>query len=403
VPSIAAYGVVFVVVALSTFVGIPLVRNVSVRIGAVVKPDERRVHTRPTPTLGGVAMLVGFLFGMLVAWRMHAFNSIFQGNTEPLGLVLAAIIILVVGTIDDLREVSAPAKISGIVVSASVLVFSGISMLLLRVPFGGTFILDPNWSYLISVLWVLGMTNAINLIDGLDGLAGGIVAIAAGTFFLYATQLGNAGVLQEGNIGPLIAIITLGMCVGFLPWNVHPARIFMGDGGALLLGLLMAASTMVVGGRTDQPFSGTTWVLFAPVFIPLVILGVPIIDMAWAILRRARTRTGLATADKDHLHHRLMRLGHGHRRSVFILWAWTALLSIFVLSSAYTGRVDGIVPIGIAALGLGLFTLFHPRAREARRNEADDRDEFDGSAALAAILNEPIKPPDEPLENGSDA
>jgi UDP-GlcNAc:undecaprenyl-phosphate GlcNAc-1-phosphate transferase len=387
VPSIAAYGVVLAVVAVTTFVGIPIMRRIAVRVGAVVKPDERRVHARPTPTLGGVAMLVGFLVGLTVAWRMHAFDSIFDGSTEPLGLAIAAVIILVVGTIDDLREVSAPAKVSGIVVAASVLVFSGISMLLLRIPFGGTFILDPNWSYLISVVWVLGMTNAINLIDGLDGLAGGIVAIAAATFFLYATQLGHAGVLQEGNIGPLISVITLGMCLGFLPWNVHPARIFMGDGGALLLGLLMAASTMVVGGRTDQPFSGTTWFLFAPVFIPLVILGVPILDTAWAIVRRARTRTGLATADKDHLHHRLMRLGHGHRRSVFILWAWTALLSGFVLSSAYTGRVDGIVPIGIAALALALYTLFHPRARQARRNEPEaPADETEG---VMATIEEP--------------
>ena len=142
--------------------------------------------------------------------------------------------------------------------------------------------------------------------------------------------------LAEGNIGPLIAVLVLGMCLGFLPWNVHPAKIFMGDGGALLLGLLMAASTMVVGGRTDQPFSGQTFFFFAPVLIPLVILGVPIFDTAGRSCGGARTRTGPTTADKDHLHHRLMRLGHGHRRSVFILWGWTALLSGFVLYPTYT-------------------------------------------------------------------
>ena len=291
-PSLGAYGVVLAAVAVTTVLGVPLVRKLAVRIGAVVRPDERRVHERPTPTLGGIGMLAGFCVGMFVAWRMDAFTAIFEGNTEPLGLVIAAVMILAVGVIDDLREVSAPAKVSGIVVSASVLVLSGISILTLRIPFVSTFILDPNWSYLLSVLWVLGMTNAINLIDGLDGLAAGIVAIAAGTFFLYAQQLAHEGVLADGNIGPLIAVIVLGMCVGFLPWNIHPAKIFMGDGGALLLGLLMAASTMVVGGRTDQPFSGQTFFFFAPVFIPLVILGVPIVDTAWAIVRRARTRIG---------------------------------------------------------------------------------------------------------------
>ncbi len=384
-PSITAYAVVLAVVAVTTFVCIPIARRVAVRVGAVVKPDERRVHARPTPTFGGAAMLVGFLVGLIVAWQMHAFDSVFDSNTEPLGLAIAAVIILAVGTVDDLREVSAPAKVSGIVLAASVLIFAGISILSLRIPFVSTFILDPNWSYLLSVVWVLGMTNAINIIDGLDGLAGGIVAIAAATFFLYAINLVDKGVLPDGNIGPLIAVITLGMCVGFLPWNVHPAKIFMGDGGALLLGLLMAASTMVVGGRTTQPVSGQTFFFFSPILIPLVILGVPILDTAWAIIRRAHSRSGLTTADKDHLHHRLMRMGHGHRRSVFILWAWTALLSGFVLYPTYANIGDGIVPIGIAALALALYTLLHPGNRRARRAKGDSAastpDEIDGVMA----------------------
>jgi UDP-GlcNAc:undecaprenyl-phosphate/decaprenyl-phosphate GlcNAc-1-phosphate transferase len=370
-PPLADYAIVLAVVAATTFLVMPLVLRLAVRIGAVVRPDERRVHERPTPLLGGVGMLVGFLVGMAVAWRLHAFGSIFDNNTEPLGLVIAAVLILGVGVIDDLREVSAPAKVSGIVLAASVLVLSGISILSLRIPFVSTFILDSNWSYLVSVIWVLGMTNAINIIDGLDGLAGGIVAIAAAAFFLYAQQLGREGALQPGNIGPLIAVLVLGMCLGFLPHNVHPAKIFMGDGGALLLGLLMAASTMVVGGRTDTPVSGQTFFFFAPVFIPLVILGVPILDTAFAILRRTRSRTSPATADKDHLHHRLMRLGHGHRRSVFILWGWTALLSGLVLYPAYTHKGDGVAPFGIAALGLALYTLLHPGVREVRRAEHD--------------------------------
>jgi UDP-GlcNAc:undecaprenyl-phosphate GlcNAc-1-phosphate transferase len=167
-------------------------------------------------------------------------------------------------------------------------------------------------------------------------------------------------------------VITLGICLGFLPYNFHPARIFMGDCGALLLGLLMAASTMSVGGSTDAEFSGSSYFFFAPLFIPLVILGVPIIDTAFAIVRRATRRAGVATADKEHLHHRLMRLGHGQRRSVLILWAWTALLSGMVLYPTYTGRGDALVPIGIAGLGLALFTVFHPGARLARAEQNGD-------------------------------
>lgn len=390
------YLVVLTVVAVVTCVGTALMRRISRRIGAVDAPDERRAHTRPTPTLGGVAMFVGFLAGMVVAWRMGAFAEVFRGNTEPLGVVLAATVILVVGAIDDVREVSAPAKAAGTVLAASVLVFAGISILVFRVPFEGTFILSADWSYLLSVIWVLGMTNAINFIDGLDGLAAGICAISAATFFLYATRLGDEGLLQAGNIGPLLAIIVLGMCLGFLPHNLHPARIFMGDAGALLLGLLLAASTMVVGGRTDQQYSGQAFFFYAPLVIPLLILAVPILDTAWAIVRRATKRKGVATADKDHFHHRLIRLGHGYWRSVIILWLWTALLSGFVLYATYTGQGNGIAPFAIAAILLALFTVLHPSTRSQRR--------ADREAALASITDPAtLVPPPAPIGDTASA
>lgn len=389
-PSLGAYGVVLAVAAATTFASMFLVRRLAVRVGAVVRPDERRVHKRPTPTLGGLGMLVGLLAGMGTAWAMGSFDAIFSGSTEPLGLVLAAVLIVAVGVIDDLREVSAPAKVAGIVLAASVLVISGISMLVFRVPFLGVFVLSSDWSYLLSVLWVVGMTNAINLIDGLDGLAGGIVAIAAGAFFLYSVELGDEGLLLPGNIGALVAILTLGACLGFLPHNIHPARIFMGDGGALLLGLLMAASTMVVGGRTARSFSGSSFFFFAPVLIPVVILGVPIFDMLFAIVRRARSRSGISTADKGHLHHRLMRLGHGHRRSVFILWAWTALLSGFVLYPIYSGSGDGLVPFGIAAILLSLYMLLHPGLRSSRDRENGTTTAVSGVGGVGEVASSPV-------------
>ena len=391
-PELAAYGVVLAVVAVTTFAALFAVRRVAVRIGAVVKPDERRVHARPTPTLGGVAMLLGLLVGMAVAWALGDFSAVFSGSTEPLGLVIAAVIMLTVGVVDDLREVSAPAKLAGMVLPATVLVISGIAILVLRVPFLGVFVLSSDWSYLLSVLWVIGMANAINFIDGLDGLAGGIVAIAAGSFFLYSLELSNQGLLAPGNLGPLLSVIVLGACLGFLPHNVHPARIFMGDGGALLLGMLLAASTMVVGGRVDQQFSGQSFFFYAPLFIPLVILGVPIIDTLFAIVRRASSRTGISTADKGHLHHRLMRLGHGHRRSVFILWAWTALLSGFVLYPIYTGSGDGVVPIGIAAILLALYTVLRPGVRFWAKG-ADADDEFDEQPVVGPVAHRPVVTP----------
>ncbi len=361
---------------LATFLATPVMRRLSFRIGAVVPPGERRVHESPLPTLGGAAMLIGVLAGMAVAWRLEGFEDVFDASSAPLGVLVGAVVIFSVGQLDDLRKcglargtgegVSPPARLAGMVLAGSVLSLAGVSTIFLRVPFLGIFSLSPDLSALVTVLWVVGMANALNLIDGLDGLCAGITAIAAGAFFLYGTRLEDVDVLRPGNIGPLLAVVALGVCLGFLPHNFHPARIIMGDAGALLLGLLMAASTMSVGGSTDAEFSGQTFFFFAPLFIPLVILGVPILDTAFAILRRATRRAGVAVADKEHLHHRLMRLGHGQRRSVLILWAWTAILSALVLYPTYTGRGDALVPLGIAGLGLVLYTIFHPGVRRSR-------------------------------------
>ncbi|HLT68970.1 MAG TPA: MraY family glycosyltransferase [Acidimicrobiales bacterium] len=363
---LAALGAAFIV----TFCSMPLLRALSFRVGAVVHPDARRVHTRPTPILGGAGIVAGFLVGFGVAWLTGEFQPAFRTITPPLGVVLSTLTMYVVGQVDDLREVSAPAKTAGSVLAGSVLAISGVSILFFRVPFVGLVALPPDLVPLITVLWVVGMAQAVNLIDGLDGLAAGVVGIAAGAILLFAEHLDNDGeVIADDNIGALIAACVLGACLGYLPWNFHPAKIFMGDAGALTLGLLMAASTIAIGGNTDAEVGGQTFFFFAPLLLPLVILGVPIIDTAWALLRRARDRAGLTIADKGHLHHRLMRLGHGHRRAVLILWGWTGLLSAAVLVPVYTGNGLGLVPLGVAAVGLLLYTVLGP-AWEARRRSA---------------------------------
>jgi len=348
--------------ALVTVVTTPVLQRLSFRIGAVQKPDERRVHTQPTALLGGAAILLGFLAGLFVAWRSSDFGPVFDASTIPLGVALGAVVMFAVGQLDDLRDVSPPAKIAGTVLSGSILSIAGVSILFFRIPFAGLLSLSPDMSALLTVLWVIGMTTAINYVDGLDGLAAGIVAIAAAALLLYCERLDD--------VGPIIAAAVLGACIGFLPHNFHPAKIFMGDAGALLLGLLMAAATIAVGGNTDVQFSGQTFFFFAPLFIPLVILGVPIFDTAFSILRRARRGSGVTVADKDHLHHRLMRLGHGQRRSVLILWTWTVLLSAIVLYPTYNrGRGDLYIPFALVAAGLVLYTLFGPGIRG--RGEVD--------------------------------
>jgi UDP-GlcNAc:undecaprenyl-phosphate GlcNAc-1-phosphate transferase len=371
-PSLWAYLVVGVVAAGVTFALVPVVIRLSPRFGAVVAPDAHHVHLEPTPTAGGAAMIAGALVATGVAFVHPSFADVTAANLEVFGVIMAAFIMWSVGFVDDIRRISPPAKVAGMVLSGGVLALTGVSILVFRVPFFDMLYLSTDWSFLITVLWVVGMANVVNLIDGLDGLAGGIVAIAAGTFLLYALQLGNEQLLDPANPGALWAVITFGVCIGFLPHNVHPAKVFMGDGGALLLGLLMAASTMSVGGRTSAEFSGQAFFFFAPIFIPLVILGVPVIDTLFAVLRRAVRRQAFSAPDKGHLHHRLIKLGHGHRRAVLILWGWTALLSVMVLYPTYTGKGDALVPVGIAALALALFSVLHPRLRAtAGVKEAD--------------------------------
>jgi len=371
-PGTRDYLVIGAIAALVTFAVTPLVTRLAKRMGWVVAPDERRVHKVVTPDVGGIAMFIGFFVAFVVARLWSVFDPLFARNSEPKGILLAAALMFAVGFIDDVREISAPAKVAGTVLVGAVLVYFGVTMFWFRVPFIDVYILSDQLQPLVTVLWLLGMTNAINLIDGLDGLAAGIVAIASGAFFLYSQRLADPaiGILSQPNLGPMVAILTVGICLGFLPHNFNPARIFMGDGGALLLGLLMAVSTSVVGGRADpntQAFVGQTYFFLAPLFIPLVILGVPILDTLFAIIRRTAKRQGVAAADKGHLHHRLMEMGHGMRRSVLILWGWTALLSAFVLYPVFTGSGVSYIPIGGLMLMLALFTVLHPEIRRRSR------------------------------------
>ncbi|WP_420637630.1 glycosyltransferase family 4 protein [Candidatus Poriferisocius sp.] len=362
-PGVDSYLTVFAVAAGITLVATPLVRRISERYGFMVEPDARRVHERSTPVLGGVAMFLGFLAAMGVAWWMSDFDVVFATASEPLGIVIAALVMIVFGTYDDVREMSAPAKVATMVLAGSILSFAGVTVLNLRLPVLDALILSQDLAFVVTVVWLVAIANAINLIDGLDGLAAGIVAIAGITFFVYSIKLADEEVLLPNNIGPLVAIIAGGVAVGFLPQNVHRARIFMGDGGAYFLGTLLAASTVSMGGRSSEPFAGQTYFFFAPMLIPLIILAVPVVDVLWAVLRRTRARTSITAPDKEHLHHRLMSLGHGHRRSVLILWLFTALMSTLVLYPTYTGEGEAIMVPAAAVLVLMLYTVFHPILR----------------------------------------
>jgi len=369
----SGYLVVLAVATGVTLLTTPIARWLSFRTRMVQAPDEHRVHTKPLALLGGLSMFLGFLAGMGVATQLDQFDPVFAGTSEPLAILIGATITFLVGLVDDAKELSPPAKMAGQVLGASVMSLLGVTMLFFRLPFLGFWLLSPDLAPLVTVLWVLVMATAVNYIDGLDGLAAGITAIAAGSFALYSDRLFEQGLLPNENssISPLVAVIVLGMCVGFLPWNFHPARIMMGDSGALLLGTLMAVATLLVGGQTAEGTSGTTFFFFAPLIIPLVILGVPVFDFVFSTVRRAARRQGVSVRDRDHLHDRLMRIGHGHRRAVLILWAWTAILSGLVLYPVYTDSNTVWLPFAVAAMAVALYTVLHPQVRRQRADQLE--------------------------------
>jgi UDP-GlcNAc:undecaprenyl-phosphate GlcNAc-1-phosphate transferase len=371
------------------------------RFGWVQAPHARSMHVEPIVNVGGVALLLGFLAAMFAGWRTDQFAEMFRDNSEPLGIVLAAVVITFVGALDDRIDVSPPAKVAGIVLAASILARLGVTMFYFRVPFNigdlDTVVLSPDLAPLVTVLWVVLLTNAINLIDGLDGLAAGITAIAGGAFFLFADRLFDRGFLEGSNVAPLVAIATVGISLGFLPFNFNPARIIMGDAGALLLGLLLAVPTITVGGRTDFAFSGNTYFFFAPLVIPLVILGVPVIDTVFSFFRRILRRQQWSQGDRDHIHHRLVRLGHGPRRAVAILWAWTALLSGIALAPTFAGdgggvNLNALVPFAIGALALVLYVAFHPGVRDAKERAVRQRHPAAAPAGAPAAGARPADP-----------
>ncbi len=334
-----------------TFGGTAAMRSVAPKLGLVNEPGERHVHERATPTGGGAAMLVGLLVALALASRLGGWRMTFASSSDAVAVIVGACLIFCVGALDDLRDISAPAKAAGQVLAGAVMAVGGITLLYVRVPWAGLFVLSPDWALLITVVLVVVVANAVNVIDGLDGLAAGTVAIGATAVYLYAEQLASAGAISEHNIGSLLALVTIGVCVGFLPHNYYPARIFMGDGGSMLLGLLMAAATVTVSGRVvDHPAEvAGVYFFVAPALVPALVLGVPLLDSAWAVLRRVVRGEPIANADKEHIHHRLMALGHGHRRAVWLLWAWTALLAAVALVPTYVDVAPALLLVALAA------------------------------------------------------
>jgi UDP-GlcNAc:undecaprenyl-phosphate GlcNAc-1-phosphate transferase len=370
------YGLIIFITAFITWSMTFLVRRYAYKYRVLNLPKkDKDSHKRATPLWGGIAMVAGCFGGFLTAFLLPQFRNVMHNNLEPIGILLALVIIAIVGARDDYKPMSPPAKVMGQVIAGGVLSVTGISIIYFRVPFFSIeyITLSPDWAPLITVLIVVFMANAVNLIDGLDGLASGIVAIGSLSLLIYSDKLYDSGILPAGNIGPLCAALAIGATVGFLPHNWSPAKIFMGDAGSLTLGLLMAVSIITIGGRTSESFSGQTFFFFAPLVIPVIVMGVPIADTLYAIFRRIKRKQSFSQPDKEHFHHRLVQLGHGPRRSVIILWLFTALLSAVVLIPIYTGGGSGLILVALSAVGLLFYVYFAKEARDLRIEERAKR------------------------------
>ncbi len=366
------YLLVLAVAALITFSTTPLVLKLSRRIGAVDTPTDRKVHAVPTPSLGGIAIFLGFVGAMAVASVIEPFKQSFRPlfiypARETIGILVAATIVFALGVVDDLTKgkggVQAPVKLSVQLLAAGLAFLFGVRLEYLRVPGVGGLYVSQDVSAIVTVIWIVVVVNAVNLMDGLDGLAAGITSIASMAFFVYTYQLSQQGLTGPEPTAQVISIILVGATLGFLRYNFNPAKIFMGDSGSYTLGFLLAAGTVVGIGRTYPGESPSEDLLFyLPLVIPLIVLAVPIIDTLLAVVRRASKGQHIFHADREHIHHRLLEIGHGHRQAVIIMYGWAGVIAATML--ALTFQQMYVLPfLGGALLMLVLYTTLPRKAR----------------------------------------
>jgi len=346
-----------------TYLVTPIVRVWAFRFGAMAEVRDRDVHSTPTPRWGGIAMFFGLCVSAALASRLPLMSNIFADNRQFTALIIGVVIIVVLGMIDDRIALDAATKLVGQILAASVMAMQGVTIVWL--PIHGTFILDPTTSVLLTVLVVLVSVNAVNMVDGLDGLAASVVGIGGAAYFMYSYVLSVENGYQRATLATFVSASLVGMCVGFLPHNWHKARIFMGDTGSMLIGFLMAASSIMLTGQVDPGglSGGALLPAFLPILLPLMILAIPLLDLVMAVVRRTRRGRTPFSPDKEHLHHRLLDLGHGQQRAVLIMAAFTAVIAFGGVSTAFVPlwASSGGVVIGVIALAVW---VLNPSAAE---------------------------------------
>jgi len=328
------------------YIATPFVKRLAEKFGAVAEVRGRDVHTIPTARWGGVAMWISMSLTLLIVENLSLVGKTF--GRELLGIFLASTCIIVLGMVDDRFHLDAIVKLAGQALAAGILLLFGIQVLWL--PINGVVTLPQSIGQLVTVLVVVVTINAVNFIDGLDGLAAGVIAIAASSFFAFAYLLAVVNGFNRAGSASLITAIIVGLCIGFLPHNAHPAKIFMGDSGSMFLGLLLSSAAITLTGQVDANAisaenQGPT---LLPLLLPFAVLAIPLIDLVWAVIRRTKSGRSPFTPDKEHLHHRLLGAGNSHPRSALIMYSWTAAVAIPTTVLAF-------YPVWIAGITAAVF------------------------------------------------
>lgn len=350
------YLFIALVAACATYLFTPIVRHLAIRLGAVGEVRKRDVHTIPTPRMGGLAMLCGFLTAMLFASRLDFLQGVFRQNHQAWIVMAGAILICLLGIADDVWDLDWMLKLAGQLLIAVFVAWGGLQIIAL--PIGSLVTASPTISIAITALLIVVSINAVNFVDGLDGLAAGIVAIGGIAFGIYSYILARTSP-SYASMATLLDIAMVGICVGFLLHNWHPAKLFMGDSGSMLLGYLITCASIVMTGRLDPATVSTSIYLpaFMPVLLPILVLFLPVLDMMMAIVRRLRKGQSPMHPDRMHLHHRMLRIGHSVRGAVLILWGWAALIAFGSIMLLFFTPWHVFIVFAVAAVALTVATM----------------------------------------------
>ena len=398
------YLFILLIAAAVTYLLTPLVRLFAQKIKAQHEARDRDVHKEPTPLIGGLAMYGGMVAALLVAERLTYLKQAFPSSGTVKGLLAAGGLLVIIGIIDDRYGMGPMQKAAGQVAAGGILAWSGTYLPWLPLPSGGSLVLEPDLSYTLTILLIVITINAVNFIDGLDGLAAGVVGIAGLAFFIYSYTLSNSIHLQTQSVPAVASVVLVGMCAGFLPHNFNPARIFMGDTGAMLIGLLLAygpisstasldPNVLITSNAFYQPLNRFPTVL--PILLPLAILVIPYTDLLLAVIRRTARGKSPFSPDRKHLHHRLLNLGHSHRQSVLLMYLWAALFSGAVVGlSVVRTQLIWLAVVTLAAL-VALLVATIPQWRPWRDGQAKQASRT-VRGPQAAVVSEAAPLPNEP-------